>query len=305
MRPERKKTLRELLAGEQVFAPCIWDGYSARVAELAGHRAIVLSGAALAGSLGLPNFGLMNVEELIGATARIADYSPLPLIVDADDGYGEIAMNAYRTCRRLAEAGAMAILLEDTTSFRGDWMSPSFRAGILDGSIKPPMQTREAWLSKIKAGLDAVAGTDCMLIARTGAKIFAADFDEAIERSLMARELGAEMTLVMGLSSLEECRALAARDPGPKMYPDVKSSGGVPDVRLEDVYPLGFSLVTLHYLEKASLFGMFDYARHVAADRTTVYADDHDMGGLSPDEQRRLRRGDRPWLEWQKEWERV
>jgi methylisocitrate lyase len=304
MKPERKTTLRELVAKEQVFAPCVWDAYSARVAEMAGHRGIVLSGAALAGSLGLPNFGLMNVEELIAATERIAAFSPLPLIVDADDGYGEIALNAYRTCRRLAKAGAMAILLEDTTSYRGDWMNPSFRAGILDGSIKPPLQSREAWLSKIKAAMDAVSDTDCMLIARTGAKIFAADFDEAIERSLLARELGAEMTLVMGLSNLDECRTLAAADPGWKMYPDVKSSGGVPDVRLEDVAPLGFNLVTLHYLEKASLFGLWDYARHVAADGTTVYADDHDMGGISPDEQRRMRGDARTWLDWQKEWER-
>ena len=86
---------------------------------MAGFKAILLSGASLGFSMsGVPDIGLHNQEELVWATDRISDYSPLPLIIDADDCFGDVAQ-AYRTCRRLAKAGAAAILLEDTPNERG------------------------------------------------------------------------------------------------------------------------------------------------------------------------------------------
>ncbi len=303
MSDPKRTTLRQLVATEQVFAPCIWDCFSARAAELTGYKAALLSGGALGFSMsGLPDIGLLTAEELIWATDRIAAYSPLPLIVDADDGYGETALNAYRTTARLARAGAMAVTIDDTTGVRGyERWGAQLRAGVPDGAIDHPVIARDAWLAKMRASLDACAGTDCMLIARTEAKL-KHGLDEAIERCIRAVELGAEMTLIIGLMSLEEARKVAEHVPGWKMYPDVGSKDGVPDVTLEEVAALGFNLVTMHYLEKAAMFGMLDYGRHVIADRTTVYPDDHAMGGLSREAQRLAMPADPRWLERERTW---
>ena len=306
MMGKKRASLRELVATEQVFAPCIWDCFSARAAELTGYKATLLSGGALGFSMsGVPDIGLLTADELIWATERIATYSPLPMIVDADDGYGETALNAYRTTARLARAGAMALTIDDTTGVRGyERWGQQLRGGAGDGTIDHPVVPRDAWLAKIKASLAACEGTDCMLIARTEAKL-KHGLDEAIERCIRAVELGAEMTLIIGLMRIEEARKVAEHVPGWKMYPDVASVNGVPDVRLDDIGALGFNLVTMHYLEKATMFGMLDYGKHVIADRTTVYADSHDMGGLSPEERRNTMPGDRWWLDSEEEWKRV
>lgn len=293
---ETRTTLRELVSKDQVFAPCIWDCMTARAAEVTGFKATLLSGGALADSLaGVPDIALMNVEELVWATDRITRYSPLPLIVDADDGYGETPLHAYHTTKRLIRAGAMALTIDDTTGVRG-WQrfGAKLVAGDKDGTYIHPVVSREAWLAKIKASLAAAQGTDCVVIARTESKL-QFGIDEAIERCSRALDLGAEMTLVIGLKSLAECEKVAARVPGWKMYPDVMSKNGIPDVRLEDVAALGFNLVTMHYLEKASMFGMLDYGKHIIANCSTVYADDHDMGGLSAPEMSRAQSLHNTW----------
>src|SRR5579864_4646298 len=166
-----RSTFRELARSHQIVAPCVWDCYSAKAAELSGFDAVLLSGASLGFSMsGVPDLGLHNQEELIWATDRIADYSPLPLIIDADDGFGDI-VNVYRTCARLAKAGAAAILIEDTPNERGSArfgraMDAATRSGLVDANVPHPVVPQDLWLSKIKAGIDACSGTECVLIAR-------------------------------------------------------------------------------------------------------------------------------------------
>ncbi|MFC0410033.1 isocitrate lyase/PEP mutase family protein [Roseomonas elaeocarpi] len=305
----KKKTFREVMSEGQVFTPCVWDCYSAKAAEMAGFGAILLSGASLGFSMsGVPDLGLHNQEELVWATDRIADYSPLPLIIDADDGFGDVAQ-AYRTCRRLAKAGAAAILLEDTPNERGyarfgRAMEAATLAGKVDGNVPHEVIPQDLWLAKIKAGIEACAGTDCVVIARTESKL-EHGLDDAIERCLRAEALGAEMTYVHGLRTIEECRKVAAVLPGWKMFGDVATVNGVPFVELDEIAALGFNLVTMHYLEKGSMFGMMDYGRRVFADRSTRYADEHTMGGLSKQEQRALQERDRGWLDAEEEWKRL
>jgi methylisocitrate lyase len=302
-------TFRDLVARQQVLAPCIWDCYSAKAAELAGFHALLLSGASLGFSMcGVPDLGLHNQEELIWATDRIADYSPLPLVIDADDGFGD-TVNAYRTCARLAKAGAGAILIEDTPNERGSGrfgraMDAATRTGLVDRNVAHPVVSQELWLSKIKAGLEACSGTECVVIARTESKL-ELGLDEAIERCVKAAELGAEMTYVHALRTLDECRKVATVLPGWKMFGDLATIDGVPFVRLEDIQQLGFNLVTMHFLEKGSLYGMLDYANHVANERSTGYADSHTMGGLSVDEQRAVQERDRGWLAAERGWRSV
>src|SRR5262249_10352520 len=159
-------------------------------------------------------------------------------------------------------------------------------------------------LSKVKAGLDACAGTECVLIARTESKL-EKGLDDAIERCVKAADLGVEMTYVHGLRTLDECRKVAKALPGWKMFGDVATVNVVPFVRLEDIAALGFNLVSMHYREKGSMYGMLDYGKHVFKDRSTAYADSHTMGGLTKEQQRAALERDRSWLKSEREWKNV
>lgn len=306
---QHKATFREVVSEGQVFTPCVWDCYSAKAAEMAGFKAILLSGASLGFSMsGVPDLGLHNQEELIWATDRISDYSPLPLVIDADDCFGDV-VQAYRTCRRLAKAGAGAILLEDTPNERGfarfgRAMEAATLSGKVDGNVPHAVVSQELWLAKIKAALDACADTDCVVIARTESKL-EKGLDDAIERCVKAAELGCEMTYVHALRTLEECQKVAAVLPGWKMFGDVATVNGKAFVELDDIAALGFNLVTMHYLEKGSMYGMLDYGKHVFADRSTRYADEHTMGGMSKAEQRAAMERDRGWLAAEEEWKKL
>ena len=271
---QKKTTLKELLEKGQVFAPCIWDCVTARSAELCGFGATVLSSGALAWSmLGMPDLGLLTVDEVVFATERIAQASSIPLIIDAEDGYGESSIHTYRTVSRLAKAGAMAVMIDDTTGIRG-WERQLYQDTRLYETIP-----QRNWLAKLEAAMAACEGTDCMLIARTEAK-FKYGIEESIDRCVKAHELGAPMTLAIGIQGMDDARKIAENVPGWKMYPDVKSKNGVPDVELADVAKLGFNLVTMHYMEKAVQFGLMTYGLENAKNGSTVFSDSHDMGGV-------------------------
>lgn len=108
------RTLRELMESGSVLAPCVFDCSSARAVELAGFEAMLLSGSEVSMSMkGIPDLGLLSLEELLWAVERIVDMSPLPLAVDIEDGFGASPLQVYETCRRVAKAGAMAVLMED------------------------------------------------------------------------------------------------------------------------------------------------------------------------------------------------
>lgn len=280
---EKRVTLKELVAKKQVFAPCVWDCMSARAAELSGFEAILLSGCALSYSmLGMPDVGLLTSDELVAATERITNTSPLPLIIDGDDGYGDSPLMVYRTCYRLAKAGAMAITIDDSTNIRG------FERLLQDNGYHSGICSREEFYAKINAALEAVKGTDCMIIARTHA-IRAEGLDGCIERLVQAEKLGAPMTLIIGINNLEQCKKINEKLKGWKMYPDVGVHDGKADVDLKDIEALGFNLVTCHYLEKASLYGMLKMGKENFKNKSTVYSETFDMEGLVED---------RPWCEY-------
>lgn len=278
-----RTTLKDLVSKKQVFAPCVWDCMSARAAQMAGFEAILLSGAATAYSMiGTPDIGMLTADELIYATERITATCPLPLIVDGDDGYGDSPLNVYRTCYRLARGGAMAITIDDSTGIRG------FERLLVDNGYRSGICSREQFYAKINAALEATKGTDCIIIARTHA-IRREGLEGCIERLVQAEKLGAQMSLVIGINNLDQCRQINASLPGWKMYPDVGVHDGKPDVELEDIEKLGFNLVTMHYLEKASLYGMMKFGKENYKNKSTVYSETFDMEGLVPDI---------PWVEY-------
>ena len=278
---EKPRSLKKMLAEKQVFAACVWDYMSSRAAEKVGSDATLLASGALSPcEEGYNDLGLVTLDEFVWETERITDRSPLPLILDAENGFGDSPLHAYRTCQRLMRAGAQAIQMEDSKGIRG--------FARLYYEKKPDEVTSQRdWLAKIRASKAALEGTDCILIARTEA-LLTHGLDEAIERCLRAYEAGADMTLIMGINngegSLELCKEIAKHIPGWKMYPDIESHNGIPDVNIDDLIPLGFNLVTCHYLEKAAWYGMLDYGRHMVAERGTLYVNEHDMGGLTREE---------------------
>ena len=283
---KRVLSLKELVTNEQIFAPCIWDCRTARAAELAGFKAALLSGGQLAESVvGLPDIGLITADDLVQSTERICNYSSLPIIIDADDGFGDTPLTTYRLIKRLINAGAKGCTLDDTTGIRGwnRWgaaMMKGYKEGDIDHAVIP----KEKWLAKIAAALEAARGTDFLVIARTECKL-KYGLQEAIDRCkaavAMANDMGVDvMTLIIGLKTIEEAKRVGAEVSGWKMWPDVMSKNGKPDVSLDEIAPFGFNFITCHYMEKASMYGIYEYSKHVVADRNTVYADEHDMGGM-------------------------
>ena len=240
-----RKSLRELVAQKQVFAPIVWDVMSAKCAEIAGFEATLLSGGVVAGNCATPDIGLITADDLVRITGYVCQASKLPCCIDADDGYGETPLHAYRTTKRLADAGAMSLTLDDTTGFRGygRW-AQQLRRGDPFGTIPHPCVSRDTFLAKTRASLDACSGSECMLIARTESAL-EYGIEEAIERCIRAEELGAEMTLVIGLRTLEEGKEIAKYVKGWKMWPDVMAPGGIPDVEFADIEKLGFNFIMM------------------------------------------------------------
>lgn len=279
----KRETLRSKLQRQQVLAPCVWDCMSTNIAACAGFDATLLSGGTFAESnRGLPDIGMITQDDIVRGAEAVSQYCALPCVVDADDGYGETPLNAYRTAKRLAMAGAAGFTLDDSTGIRG--FPRGFEA--MRNGLKTSgggCVSRKVWLSKIQAALEACAGTDCMVFARTEAKI-PYGIDEAIERALLARELGAEMTCVIGITTMEDAEYVAKHLPGWKMWPDVMSRNGVPDVDLDRIYELGFNFVTMHILEKGAYNGMLELACRTLKDRNTVYHDNMHFSCVSDEE---------------------
>ena len=262
-------TLRELLKQSDscVLAPCVYDCASARAVELVGFKAMMLSGGELSLAMnGMVDYGFTNLTDIEWMVSRLSQSSSLALAVDIENGFGG-ALQVYRTCKRLARAGAHALQLED--------------AGNMEESTE--LLPREEYYSKVKAAVAALKDTDCMLIARTNADP-ATQLDEGCERCKTAIELGTDMTTVVKLNNLDDAKYIASKVPGWKMYPDVKGKDGVPEVTVDEVYHLGYNFMTMHYLLKAAMDGMLEHGKHNFADQGCIYTcDKKDATGVFGD----------------------
>ncbi len=177
--------LRTRLAGKKILlAPGIFDGLSALLAQKAGAEAVYLSGASIAYTrLGRPDIGLVSMSEVAETLAQICDRISIPLIADADNGFGN-ALNVQRCVRVFERAGAAAIQIED--------QSYPKRCGHLDGKVL--ISAREM-AGKIRAALDARTSSDTLVIARTDA-IAVEGLESAIERAERYADAGADVLFV-------------------------------------------------------------------------------------------------------------
>ncbi|MDX5361624.1 MAG: isocitrate lyase/PEP mutase family protein [Alphaproteobacteria bacterium] len=228
VRPTRR--LRELLAGpDLVIAPGVADALNARIVAETGFDAIYMTGAGTtAVRLGMPDVGLMTMVEMADNAGRIADASGLPLIADADTGYGG-PVNVMRTVRTFEKAGVAGIHIEDQ-----QWPK---RCGHLSGKTLIPAAEMAA---KIRAACDARHDDDFVIIARTDA--LAVDgMNAALDRAAAYEEAGADLIFVESPRNMEEISAIPRALTKPALF-NMASSGKTPFLSKEEIAAEGFKL---------------------------------------------------------------
>ena len=225
-------TLRELLAGpEPVLAPGAYDALSARLVERAGFPAVYMTGfGASASLLGRPDVGLLSFDEMAGHARRLAQAVSVPLIADADDGYGN-PLNVMRTVREYAAAGVAALHIEDQVAPK--------RCGHMEG--KEVIDAAEM-VEKVRAAVEARRDGELLIIARTDARAVEG-LDAALERARRYREAGADALFVEAPETEQEIEAVAAAFPGVPLVFNWVDGGKTPQLPLERIRELGFALV--------------------------------------------------------------
>ncbi len=224
--------LRELLdGGELVVAPGVFDGLSARLVELAGFAAVYGSGGAVSRAIGLPDIGLLSLTEVTEQMRRIVDSTDLPVIADADTGFGN-AINTHRTALEFARIGVAAFHLEDQTF-------PKRCGHLNDKTVIPAAEM----VQKVKAAKEAVGSSGPLVIARTDA-VAVEGFDAAIERALSYGEAGADILFVEAPETKEQIAAIAKRIEAPKLI-NMFSGGKTPVVSTKQLHELGFQIVII------------------------------------------------------------
>ncbi|WP_234196344.1 isocitrate lyase/PEP mutase family protein [Pseudacidovorax sp. NFM-22] len=222
------KTLVEARRG--VLVPGAFNALSARVIEDLGFEAIYVTGAGVTNMwFGMPDQGFMGLAEIADHTARIRDAVSLPLIVDADTGFGN-ALNVHHTVRTLERAGADCIQLEDQVAPK--------RCGHFSG--KEVISTEEA-VSKIKAAVDARRDADLMILARTDAAA-THGFEAAVERAHKFAEAGADILFVEAVTKADEVRALPQRLAKPQLM-NMVIGGKTPIFNADQLAGLGYGIV--------------------------------------------------------------
>jgi methylisocitrate lyase len=187
---------RAALTSERpLMVPGAICAYHALLAEHAGFKAIYLSGGGVAaGSLGLPDLGISNLDDVLTDVRRITDVCPLPLLVDVDTGFGSSAFNIARTVRSLIRAGAAAMHIEDQVGAK--------RCGHRPGK---ELVTRDEMVDRVKAAADARTDPQFMIMARTDA-LAVEGLEAAVERARACVEAGADMIFPEAITSLDMYR---------------------------------------------------------------------------------------------------
>jgi len=222
-------TLRKALASGTVIAPGAFNALVARAVRQAGFQACYISGGATANVSGYPDIGLITLTEMTRTIREIVDSSGLPVIVDADTGYGEVEC-IVRTTLEYERAGAAAMHLEDQVFPK--------RCGHLDGKS---LIALEDMANKVDAAAKHRVNKDFLIIARTDARSVTS-FEDAITRANAYREAGADMIFPEGLETEEEFARFAKASPG-LLLANMTEFGKTPDIPAARFAELGYQLV--------------------------------------------------------------
>jgi 2-methylisocitrate lyase-like PEP mutase family enzyme len=220
---------RRLLDGaDLVVAPGVYDAITARLAQQAGFAALYMTGAGVSASLGYPDYGLVTMSEMVDRAGVIAAATSLPLVSDADTGYGN-ELNVTRTVREFEARGVAAIHIEDQVSPK--------RCGHLEGKV---LVGRDEFAAKIRAAVAARRDPDFTIIARSDARSVNG-LDDAIERVNAALAAGADVAFVESPVSVDEVAAIPQRVNGPCLL-NIVQGGKTPVFDLRDVREMGYRL---------------------------------------------------------------
>lgn len=225
-------TLRALLrSGRMIVAPGAVDGITGRAIDRAGFAAAYMTGAGTSATLGYPDYGLITMTEMVANAARIVNSISIPLISDADTGYGN-ELNVFRTVQEFERAGVAAIHIEDQVFPK--------RCGHLDDK---EVTSREDYVAKIRAAAAARRSQDFTIIARTDSRAVLG-LDEAVARARLALANGADVAFVEAPQTLDEVASMPGRVGGPCLL-NVVRGGKTPEVALADAEAMGYAIAIL------------------------------------------------------------
>ena len=243
--------------------PGIFDTLSAKIAQQVGFPMAFVSGYAVAAtSIGEPDMGLLTQTEIVDRARQICNSVDIPIIVDADTGYGN-PLNVYRTVKQLIAAGAAGCFLEDQL-----WPK---RCGHMRGK---QVIERNDYIHKVRAAVDARGSNDFFIVARTDA-LAVKGMDEAVARMLAAREVGANGSFIEAPDSEDALREVGERSPGPNIA-NMIEGGKTPVLPREQLAELGFQLILYPlsglYTAAKSIESMY---RKLHTDQTTIGKEEH------------------------------
>ena len=219
--------LRALLkAPGMIVAPGAYDGLTARLVEQAGFPAVYMTGAGTAAAAGYPDFGLLSMTEMVDNAARLVRSVRIPVIADADTGYGN-ELNTFRTVQEYERRGVAGIHIEDQVAPK--------RCGHLDRKEIVP---REDWIAKLRAACAARRDADFVVIARTDARAVVG-FEEAVARANAGLEAGADLAFLEAPETLEEVAAVPRLVHGPCLL-NVVHRGKTPALDLRAAEGMGY-----------------------------------------------------------------
>ena len=224
--------LKSIITKETLLAPGIYDALSGLVAEQSGARAVYLSGASIAYTrFGRSDIGLVSVSEVHDTLAAVTDRIKIPIIVDADTGFGN-ALNVQRTIRSFERAGAAAIQIEDQSFPK--------RCGHLDGKV---LIKKDEMVGKVKAAVDSRKTSDTLIIARTDARAVEG-LQEAIDRAHAYHEAGADVLFIEAPRSVDELKQIRKSfDLNIPLLANMVEGGKTPVKTANDLKSLGFNIV--------------------------------------------------------------
>lgn len=247
-----KKTLAQLLEQDGIImAPGCFDALSAKIIEKAGFECIYMTGyGTSAALLGKPDVGLLSMEEMVSNAERIASAVNIPIIADADTGYGN-PLNVIRTVRAYERAGVSAIHIEDQAIPK--------RCGHMEGK---EVISAEEMVSKIKAAVDARTNKDFKIIARTDARSVLG-LEEAIRRGKLYKEAGADIIFVESPYSVEEFKRIAQEIDAP-LLANMAEGAKSPMLSAKELEELGYKIVIYPIgMLLASVRAMMNMAREI------------------------------------------
>ena len=272
------QTLRKLFKERKmVVAPGAHDALTARVIEKCGFEAVYMTGYGQAAShLGRPDVGLICFSEMLDRAANTAEATSLPVIADADTGFGS-AVNVIRTVRAYQKAGVAAIQLEDQVSPK--------RCGHMVGR---EVVSKEEMVGKIKAAVDARFDPDFMIIARTDARTVLG-LEEALNRALAYEEAGADIIFVESPESAEEMKAINTTITKSYTLANMVEGGRTPLLPNKELEAMGYNLTIYPtastYLTTRAMFDLMNALKEQGTtagmmDKMVTFSEFNELIGL-------------------------